>query len=226
MAQHETSFNTSCQIAEKYEDMWQEYYKKRFPNYKELIKTKPEKSVLQAGGVDRIVIQEDEVPFTADEKTLQNVYEEIAFEYISNSTKGTPGWANKPLMCDEILYAFGPIGQVFEFDRVTIQKVWKKYGEKWLKNAKDPATKYSFIVTKETIVAPGMSYLSYNCAVPIYIVEQVYREELIKQCITPLSRFTYSEEEYLEKKKEYNEKKSKTLQEKTKEALERIKKGE
>jgi hypothetical protein len=217
------TFGQSLKVAQKYEPMWLEYYSKKFPNYQKLIKTKEEKSLLQDAGVDRIIITEEGQQITFDEKTLQNVYNEFAFEYISNSLTNSPGWINKPLICDYINYAFGPTQEIYAFNRVVIQSVWKKYGSLWLTSAKKNISGGPYIIKKETPVGYGMSYLTYNCAIPKYIIEQLYKDELLKPCINPLRYCLLDDEKYIETLKEYNIEKNKSPEEKRKEVAKRIK---
>lgn len=200
------TFEESSKIARDNEQMWIEYYQKKYPGC-DPIKTKEEKSILQDGGVDRIIIKVDGQQETADEKTLQNVYDEIALEYISNSTTNSPGWICKPLICDSINYAFAPTKEIYSFNRIVLQKVWKKYGNKWLETAKKNILGGPHIVISETKLRNGLNYLSYSCAIPIYILEQVYKEELIKSCIDPIRYCLYDDQEYYNKLKNYKENK-------------------
>lgn len=86
-------------------------------------------------GVDRLVLLPSGKALYVDEKTRSCVYDDIAIEYVSNDIRKTPGWAEKPLMCDYIAYAFFPKQsrkKAYLLPVPQLQSVWKMNKLQWL----------------------------------------------------------------------------------------------
>lgn len=214
----DTDFEQKQEIGRKYEPMWLEYYHKRFPDFIKQEKVKETKNFAQDNGIDRIIYRTGNTKTFIEEKIIDNVYPHIAFEWLSNSVTGAPGWIEKDLLCHYLAYAFGPIKTVYFFNWQALRNVWIKYGEMWKKS------NGCVQIRKRTISkTTGYSYYTFCCAVPIYIVEQVYQEALIKLCIEPISMRLIDDKTYMEILDEIERKKNKTSEEKRKQVAERIK---
>lgn len=210
-------FYMDLEKSRTHEEMWKEFYQKRFPGYRELINTQDTKCQLQQDGVDRIVIDSDGTRISIEEKVLNDVHNEICFEWLSNSLTRKPGWIEQNLLCDYLAYAFAPTKEIYFYEWRALRKVWIEYGEYWKKSLGCKQ------IESKTMSRNGYSYLTYSCAVPIYIVDQCYREALIHKCIEPVNTRLLDDQEYLQIKEEIQKRKNETPEEKAKRANQRLK---
>ena len=157
------NFNECYEIAEsgKLEPFWNEVYSKAFPNITNLMRGKKEKCNSQNNGVDRIIYLENGKIITIEEKVRTETYNDIALEYISNDTTGSPGWIEKDLSIDYLSYAFLPTKTVYLFDWRMLKRAWNGNKQEWLNK---------YFIAK----APNEYYTTHSVCVPI--------NELLESC--------------------------------------------
>lgn len=126
--------------------LWEEVYRKAFPDFANMTYVAKD-GQYQRSGVDRIVTTTGGQVLLIDEKSRREyfvsdhrkyfkstatVFPDIALEFIDHDKRGTPGWAEKPMLCGYLAYNILPIHQVYLFPMVQLQAVWRRYKTKWL----------------------------------------------------------------------------------------------
>lgn len=116
----------------------------------------------QRVGIDRSVTLNSGKTLKIDEKKRREDYGDILLEYISNDRKGSPGWAEKILLCDYIAYAILPKGapdlhRAYLLPVPILQSTWKQNKDDWL-------NKYG------TRAAQNNGYRTLNCPVPVSVL--------------------------------------------------------
>ena len=135
---------------------WEEVYSKAFPSFKAMTNTRTD-GQLQRLGIDRTIILSSGKAVYVDEKVRRKDYGDILLEYLSNDTKGSPGWVEKPLFCDYIAYAILPTRMCFLFPVPQLQAAWIKNKSEWMKD---------YHVKQ----ADNNGYKTWSCPVPIPVV--------------------------------------------------------
>ena len=138
--------------------MWETVYRRAFPDMVEMINHRMDGDH-QRLGVDRSIIMSNSKQILIDEKVRWKAYEDIALEFISDSTRQTPGWVRKSLLCDYIAYAIAPIGRCYLLPVLQLQRAWKAYGNDWIE-------KYGTISAKNH--SNGRSWNTISCCVPVH----------------------------------------------------------
>jgi len=89
----------------------------------------------QRNGIDRSIVLSNGKCLWIDEKIrgrnriTKRVYQDIAVEECSSWN--SPGWVIKPLLCDFIAYAIGPLGRCYLLPVQQLQKAWQDNGAEW-----------------------------------------------------------------------------------------------
>jgi hypothetical protein len=135
---------------------WREVYEKAFPTMRAMVDHR-EDGEHQRAGIDRSIILAHSKQILIDEKVRRKAYEDIALEYLSDETRGTPGWVCKPLRADYIAYAIAPIGRCFLLPVPQLQQAWLAYGDLWIK-------------TYPRIVAKNRSWNTISVGVPPHAI--------------------------------------------------------
>jgi hypothetical protein len=123
---------------------------------------------LQNKGIDQIIVLPKIGKIYVEEKIVFHQWQEILLEYLSNAQKGTPGWIEKDLWCDYLIYAF------FETKTAYVIK-WKELKALW-DNEKEALKK----------IYPPVGTPNYNgnnsvCAkVPIDLLQKKLGSNMIK----------------------------------------------
>ena len=86
----------------------------------------------QKDGIDRSVILPDSRQFLIEEKVDWYQTGNLFLEYWSMYEDRSPGWIEKSLRCDYLVYAFPKCGQAFLFDFLQLQKTWFANKQQWL----------------------------------------------------------------------------------------------
>ena len=131
-------FHESLQKSHKASDLplWEEIYRSAFPNYQAMIDHRQD-GEHQRAGIDRSVILANSKQILIDEKIrgrnkiTGKVYEDIALEYVSNTSNRSPGWVCKPLRADYIAYAIAPLGIAYLLPVAQLQSAWSINGDEW-----------------------------------------------------------------------------------------------
>lgn len=128
-------FGRSLSESHKAEDLplWEECYRKAFPNFQAMANHRSDGDH-QRNGIDRSIILQNSKQILIDEKFRTKAYSDIALEYLSDSERGVLGWVCKPLLCDYIAYAIGPLGKCYLLPVVQLQKAWSDNKDKWMNN--------------------------------------------------------------------------------------------
>lgn len=116
--------------------LWETIYRKAFPTFLSMNDHRQDGDH-QRNGIDRSVILANSKVLLIDEKFRGKnkngtVYEDILLEYLSVKERNIPGWVCKPLMCDYIAYAIGPLGKCYLLPIPQLQKAWKENGDAWI----------------------------------------------------------------------------------------------
>lgn len=105
----------------------------------------------QQTGLDRSVILKSGKCLWIEEKVRDKDYPDILLEFYSNFGAKTPGWIEKPLNCDFIVYAKKPSRKMYIFPTVIIQMAWKKHKNEWIEKYGE---KSAFNTTYRTVNCP------------------------------------------------------------------------
>lgn len=116
--------------------VWEEAYKKFFPNFKCSVYFQRDSDFQRLGG-DRQVICDGGKNYVIDEKIRYpsksgRVYTDILLEYVSNNQRNSPGWVCKPLLADYIAYYVKGLGLIYMLPVGPLQIVWEKHKDVWL----------------------------------------------------------------------------------------------
>lgn len=128
--------------------IWEEMYKQAFPTMVVMVDHRTD-GTHQRAGVDRSIILEEGKRVWVDEKIrgknkiTGRVYDDISLEHVSNDRSNSPGWVEKPLLCDYIAYAIAPLGKGYLLPVIQLQQAWRankdswrnKYGDRQARNA-------------------------------------------------------------------------------------------
>jgi hypothetical protein len=138
-------------------EMWESAYRHFFPTMASSV-THGQDGEHQRAGVDRSIILANSKQILIDEKA-RRIHDtgDIMVEYVSNDRMETLGWAEKPLRCDYIAYAFVPSKKVYLLPFTQLQNAWHRNKDEWLK-------KY------RTKRAPNKNYNTLNCPVPTSVL--------------------------------------------------------
>lgn len=145
MAEKVYNFNASLKKSQSDQDLtfWKTLYVDWFGEGITIIKH-PEHGVHQKEGIDRSIVLPNSRQFLIEEKVDWYETGNMFLEYWSSYDDRSPGWIEKPLRCDYLVYAFPKCGQAFLFDFLQLRKTWfanknefiRKYGEKRVYNDK------------------------------------------------------------------------------------------
>ena len=119
-------------------DFWREVYTQFFPGHAAVIRHS-EDGDHQRLGVDTSVIMPSSKAFTVDEKIRRANFRDIALEEWSDFDRGIPGWIQKRLLCDHILYTILPAGRAYLLPVLQTQEAWRRHGDEW-KATREPIT--------------------------------------------------------------------------------------
>ncbi len=118
---------------------WETVYRSFFPTMLTMHDMRQD-GVPQRMGIDRIVTLANSKQVTIDEKLrgrnrkTGRVYDDIALEEYSDEDRQTPGWVQKPLMCDYIAYAIAPLGKCYLLPVIQLQTAWLMNCSVWKQN--------------------------------------------------------------------------------------------
>ena len=97
-----------------------------------IINKHPEYGQHQKDGIDRSITLPDLRRFYIEEKVDWHLTGNMFLEYWSLYEDQTPGWIEKSLRSDYLVYAFPKCGQSFFFDFLQLQKTWFANKKQWL----------------------------------------------------------------------------------------------
>lgn len=136
-------------------------YQKAFYNFDWCKRTKSGNTISQKSGSDVVIWTTANRFYTADEKIRdRSDFSDIALEYISNNRKNTPGWMDKDLGIDYLVYAFVPVRRAYLFPWQQLKAAWSKNKTNWLRLAHEKQD--GFMV----VSSPNPTYNTLSCAVP------------------------------------------------------------
>lgn len=137
-------------------------YRKAFYNFDGVLRSKSGSTGAQKLGADVVIWTTAGRSYTADEKIRpsRHDYKDIALEYTSSDKRDTPGWIEKDLGIDYLVYAFVPIRRAYLFPWQQLKAAWNKNKVNWLKLANEKRD--GFMV----VSSPNPTYNTLSCAVP------------------------------------------------------------
>jgi hypothetical protein len=151
-------------------------YRKAFYNFDQLIRTKNGDTVSQKAGSDVVIWTTANRAYTADEKIRDRAdYSDIALEYISNDRVKTPGWMEKDLSIDYLVYAFVPVRRAYLFPWQQLKMAWEKNKANWLLLANDRRDGFT------VVSAPNPTYRTLSCAIPTDLLIEKVKESIVIQ---------------------------------------------
>lgn len=86
----------------------------------------------QKAGIDRSVVLPDSSIYRIEEKVDYHHNQNMFIEYWSDWENKVPGWINKPLRCDYIVYAILALGEAYFFKPLPLQRAWVNNRERWI----------------------------------------------------------------------------------------------
>jgi hypothetical protein len=141
--------------------MWEYIYKQFFCDYQALdIVVWPDP--LQSEGVDRILINELGKTRYLEEKADKYPPNNIYLEYVSAVEYNSPGWIEKPVKTDYLIYAYPTYGVAYVIKFKFLKQVWDIHKADWIKAYGKQAKTFS----------NGGAYTSLGCAVPLNILKE------------------------------------------------------
>ncbi len=138
--------------------IWERAYRKLFVNYSSMADNLTD-GLGQRCGVDRVIILTNSKTVKVDEKLIDGDYEKFFIEFKSSVEHNTPGWVEKELLCDYILYVFKKSGKCFLLPVPQLQRAYVKNKNKWHKQY-------------VTFMQPNKGYTTAGLLVPIKVVMQ------------------------------------------------------
>lgn len=117
-----------------------------------------EHKVDQGLGCDRIVNVSPVLTYRIDEKRRRSEHEDILLEVWSNREKQKPGWIQKTLGIDFVLYLFDQSGRAYLLPWTALQQAYWKHGDRWTEQ---------YGIVQGTTKVRKTEYHSENVAVPI-----------------------------------------------------------
>jgi hypothetical protein len=186
-----------------------DFYRKFFPNMKEVKATSNFNLTAQKSGIDKIITLNNGKEIKIEEKKRRTDYGDILLEEWSNFEKKKKGWTGDPgKTSDYIIYVILPKIYIFPYD--ILQLAWRENYFTWLNKAKDNKDGFKYVE------APNPGYTTTNVAVPINILFEAI-QNIMKQNINiiPEKLQSIKKERPLQQKtlKPVKTKKKKTLEE-------------
>lgn len=120
----------------------------------------------QRAGVDRNLVLRDGTIKRVDEKFRFQNYPDILLEYISSDIHETPGWIEKELYCDYIVYVFVPTQQAHFYDFRLLKRAWEQNKEQWKVKADYETEGFKLVPGK------NKGYRTWSVAVPIETLDK------------------------------------------------------
>lgn len=152
------NFHEDLQFSHSAEDLeiWGTIYAKAFPGLQTFTNSRQD-GELQRHGIDRTLILQSGKAIYIDEKVRRKDYGDILLEYVSNDTKNTLGWCEKPLFCDYIAYAILPVKICYLLPVEPLQTAWGQNKIEWLE-------RYGVKTAK------NKGYNTLNCPLPVNVL--------------------------------------------------------
>lgn len=135
------------------EPFWDRIYKHFFPDLLNQMPVNGD-TESQRRGIDRVLFLNNGRHLNIQEKKREEDYPDILLEFLSNDRTDAPGWIEKDLDCDYLVYAFMESKTVYIYPWNLLRLAWLRYGEEW-------KAKY-FNVSAENV-----GYTTWSVAVPI-----------------------------------------------------------
>ena len=129
-------FSDSLKLSQSQIDApwWAVIYKKAFPTMKAMISIDQDRWS-QRAGVDRIIILNSEKDLRIEEKVREKDWNDILLEYLSDAERNIPGWIEKDLASDFIIFVFKETQRAFLLPFPLLRRCWKQHGKDWIQKA-------------------------------------------------------------------------------------------
>jgi hypothetical protein len=127
------NFNRSLEESRAYAEApwWEDVYRRAFSGIRSLVYVADD-GWAQRGGVDRLITLASGRTITVDEKVRKKDWNDILLERWSDVDRRSPGWVQKPLLCEFIAYAMIPSRKCWLLPTLTLQAAWRRYGRDWI----------------------------------------------------------------------------------------------
>lgn len=112
-------------------DWWLPIYRSAFPTLASAVSVRQD-GWAQRGGIDRLLTLACGRTYTVDEKVRTEEWPDVLLERWLDEARKVPGWAQKPLACDFIAYAFAPAGTCLLMPVPALQRAWRQHGRQWI----------------------------------------------------------------------------------------------
>lgn len=140
-----------------------EFYYDTFPDLVLIRDVEDEKT--QKKGIDKILWMDSGKKLFIDEKKRRKDYGDILLEEYSNFDKKIPGWIDKPVHTDYIVYFIEPSGKIYLLPFILLKNAWLKNKDQW-------STKY------ERKFAQNRGYRTSNIPIPTNILLSAIKKEM------------------------------------------------
>lgn len=155
-----------------------DFYRKFFPNMKEVKATSNFNLTAQKSGIDKIITLNNGKEIKIEEKKRRTDYGDILLEEWSvfrNGKGEKKGWTGDPKkVSDYIIYIILPKIYIFPYDM--LQLAWRTNYKLWLNKAKNEEDGFRYVE------APNPGYITTNIAVPTNILFEAI-QRLMRQNI-------------------------------------------
>jgi hypothetical protein len=121
---------------------------------------------LQYHGIDRYLYLQDGTTLKIEEKIRREWYGDILLEYISSDVKKSPGWMNRDLECNYLLYAVLPTNTLYWFYWPALKELWDFNKANWIQFAEHKQHGFSRIPSKNTSEDGQHIYTTLSVGVP------------------------------------------------------------
>lgn len=173
MTEIEHDFNECLDYSEDETDapFWNDVYREYFHN---MVSSMPGNgnTESQRMGIDRVALLGNGKVLCIQEKKRKSAWSDILLEYISVDVQYTPGWIEKDLKIDYLVYAFMSTGEVHLFPWELLRRAWLMNKADWIKNYPRVEAKNNGYKTISVAVPIRELYRAINKAMAIRI-EQV-----------------------------------------------------
>jgi len=134
------NFEESLARSQAYEDApwWAAVYQKAFgvQNVLAAVSVRQD-GWAQRAGIDRIITLKCGRVIRVDEKVRKKDWPDILLERWSDESRQSPGWVQKPLACEFIAYAFVPSATCYLLPTLSLQRVWRHHGRRWVEDYRE-----------------------------------------------------------------------------------------
>ncbi len=164
MTVHDFTESLAKSAAQSDAHWWLDVYRAAFPGLAAFVNVR-EDGWAQRAGIDRVLTLKTGRTISIDEKVREKDWPDILLERWSDETRKTPGWVQKPLLCEYIAYAFVPSATCYLLPTQTLQRAWRLHGPDWVNQY-------------PTVRAQNRGYVTASVPVPIPVLMEAMKDAM------------------------------------------------